>query len=192
MVENAEQAALAVKWSKYAPLGRRGCGPLRAEYTHRANEYFDQANDWITVVAQMESLESVRNIEEIVRVPGLDAVFMGLDDLRQSMGLLGVRDHPDLDERVEEIFRAAREAGMAFGTFVDSAEVCRSWDRSGRQAHDSGLGPGVLAARPGSGNGTLEGAGPVRPRILTPFPGRPSPPSAVCTHKPFTWGQSRY
>ena len=133
MVENAEQAALAVKWSKYAPVGRRGCGPLRAEYTHRVNDYFDQANDWITVVAQMESLESVSNIEEIVRVPGLDAVFMGLDDLRQSMGLLGVRDHPDLDERVEEIFRAAREAGMAFGTFVDSAEVCRSWiDRGAR------------------------------------------------------------
>ena len=77
MVENAEQAALAVKWSKYAPVGRRGCGPLRAEYTHRVNDYFAQANDWITVVAQMKSLESVSNIEEIVRVPGLDAVFMG-------------------------------------------------------------------------------------------------------------------
>ena len=131
MVENAEQAALAVKWSKYAPLGRRGCGPLRAEYTHRANDYYAQANDWVTVVAQMESLESVRNIEEIVRVPGLDAVFMGLDDLRQSMGLLGVRDHPELDQKVEEIFQAARVAGMAFGTFVDSAEACRSWIERG-------------------------------------------------------------
>ncbi len=127
MVENAEQAALAVKWSKYAPLGRRGCGPLRAEYTHRTNEYFAQANDQVTVVAQMESLESVRNIEQIVRVAGLDAVFMGLDDLRQSMGLLGVRDHPELDEKVEEIFRAARGAGMPFGTFVGSAAACRSW-----------------------------------------------------------------
>lgn len=127
MVENAEQAALAAKWSKYAPLGRRGCGPLRAEYTHRVDEYFAEANDRITVVAQMESLESVRNIEEIVRVPGLDAVFMGLDDLRQSMGLLGVRDHPELDRKVDEIFRAARQAGMPFGTFVGSAEACRSW-----------------------------------------------------------------
>ena len=55
--------------------------------------------------------------------------FMGMDDLRQSMGLLGVRDHPELDEdeKVEEIFGAARVAGMPFGTFVGSAEACRSW-----------------------------------------------------------------
>lgn len=132
MIQNADQVATAVRWSKYAPQGLRGYGPLRADhYLIQADEYRRQANDLITVIAQIESVQAVDAIQEIVRVPGLDGVFMGTDDLSQSMGILGQPEHPALIANINRVFDAAQEARVAYGTFVRRAEQCRPWIERG-------------------------------------------------------------
>ena len=132
MIQNADQVAAAVKWSKYAPQGLRGYGPLRAfHYMMQADEYRRDANAVTTVIAQIESLDAVHSIQEIVSVPGLDGVFMGTSDLSQSMGILGEEEHPELIANVNRVFDAAQEAGVAYGTFVRRASQCRPWIERG-------------------------------------------------------------
>jgi 2-keto-3-deoxy-L-rhamnonate aldolase RhmA len=133
-VDTPEQIAQTVEWSRYAPEGKRGYGPLRADrYSLRRADYIREANDLVTVIAQIESVQAIENIDKIAATPGLDAMFMGMDDLRQSMGTLGCPDSEELPKMVDHVFDAARKAGIVFGTFVRSAEQCQSWiDRGAR------------------------------------------------------------
>ena len=148
MVQNADQVAAAVRWSKYAPQGLRGYGPLRADhYTLRADLYREDANAVTTVIAQIESLEAVECIREIVNVPGLDGVFMGIDDLSQSMGILGEPEHPDLIANVNRVFDAAQGGGRGLRDLRAAGGTVPALDRAGGAPHDHRLGYGVLGGR---------------------------------------------
>lgn len=71
----------------------------------------DQAHDELVLMLQCEHVEAVRNLEEIVTVPGIDAIFIGPNDLAASAGHLERMDHPEVQAllaRIEEV--AARHA----------------------------------------------------------------------------------
>ena len=113
MVNTAEQAELAVRWMRYPPLGARSLGIARAQgYGLRLREYLQSANDRLVLVAQAESAEAVHNIEAIVRVPGIDAVFVGPYDLAGSLGHPGEPGHEEVCGAIERIAQACRAAGM--------------------------------------------------------------------------------
>ncbi|TIU55865.1 MAG: 4-hydroxy-2-oxovalerate aldolase, partial [Mesorhizobium sp.] len=77
-VSTAEQAAMAVKASRYPPLGERGVGPGRAAgYGYRIPEYLAAANERIVVAVQVETAEGLANIEAIAAVDGVDLIFVG-------------------------------------------------------------------------------------------------------------------
>lgn len=69
------------------------------------------------VVVQAESREAVADIEAIVRVPGVDAVFVGPYDLTASLGIPGQFDHPDFHAALGAIRDAGRAAAMPLGIF---------------------------------------------------------------------------
>jgi len=124
-VETAEQAAEAVRLARYAPAGERGMGLARAHrYGFALREYVAAANDAIAVIVQAEHFRAVENIDEIVAVPGLDAVFLGPFDLSASLGHPGELDHPQVVAAIEHVTRRCQAAGMRLGYFgVDAHAV---------------------------------------------------------------------
>ncbi len=126
LVNSADAARAVVSQSKYPPLGTRSVGPGRAQgYGLRFSEYFQTANDKTAVVIQIEHKDAVANLEEILAVPGIDAVFIGPYDLSASMGLLGQLNHPDVLATIESIRAACRRVHMPFAILCGNAEQAR-------------------------------------------------------------------
>lgn len=127
-VHTAEQAALAVQWARYPPLGKRGMGVYRANhYGFQVSEYLQQAAEQSVVVVQAESREAVRNIDAIVQTPGLDAVLIGPYDLSASLGHPGELSHPEFTAAVERITSACQSARLPLGIFAMNTEAARPY-----------------------------------------------------------------
>ena len=132
MVNTAEQAECAVRWTRYPPAGARSLGIARAQgYGLRLQEYLRAANEEIALVVQAESAEAVGNIEAIVGVPGVDAVFVGPFDLAGSLGHPGEPDHEEVRGAVELIEQACKAVGMPLGIFGLTAEAVRPYIERG-------------------------------------------------------------
>lgn len=118
-VNTAAEAAAIVARAKFPPQGQRGVGVSRANgYGYEVGPYVARANAEIAVIVQAEHVEAVRNIEEIVKVPGLDAIFVGPYDLSASMGKVGQLDDPEVVAAITRIADAALGAGLALGYFA--------------------------------------------------------------------------
>ena len=132
MVNSAEHAAQVVRWAKYAPLGARGVGVGRAHgYGFAFQEYVSRANDDTVVVVQAEHIDAVNNMEAIVQVAGVDAVFVGPYDLSASLGHLGEVTHPEAVSAIEHVTQVCRAAHMPLGIFGMSAEAVRPYIEGG-------------------------------------------------------------
>ena len=125
-VNSAEAAAKVVDYAKYAPEGNRGIGISRAHgYGLRFQEYLQSANENVTVVLQAEHRDAVANIEEIVQVPGIDAILIGPYDLSASLGIPGQIDDPAVTESIDRVTEACQAAGMRLGVFGLTAEAIK-------------------------------------------------------------------
>ena len=126
MIETAEQLELAMAWAHYPPKGCRGVGYCRAnEHGRRFDEYLAESAD-IFMVAQIEHTKAVDNLEDILALPGLDAIMVGPYDLSGSMGITGQLNHPAMAEAMNRIAALAKHADVPMGTHVvvpDPAEL---------------------------------------------------------------------
>jgi len=120
-VNNKEEAEMAVKATRYAPNGLRGCGPRRAAMFDP--DYLQTADDEILVICQIETKEAVENIEEIVSVEGVDVSYIGPADLSASYGHLGNQSHPDVQKAIDRVFDATKAAGKATGVHQASGKT---------------------------------------------------------------------
>ena len=113
-IDTAEQAAEAVRLSKFTPEGTRGaCPGVRANhYGAGGPEYYEEANRSTAVIPLVESPEGVRNFDEILRVPGLTAVFLGPVDLSVAMGLKGDLSAPEVRQALLTMVEKARRANV--------------------------------------------------------------------------------
>jgi 2-keto-3-deoxy-L-rhamnonate aldolase RhmA len=109
---------------KFPPEGTRGVGLARAHGYSEAgrDEYLKNANDEILIVIQVEHITAVNNIDRILAVEGIDAVYIGPSDLSASMGLLGQCEHPSVVEVIERVRAAARRAGIPLGIPANKTE----------------------------------------------------------------------
>src|SRR5437667_997999 len=90
MVNTPDDAARAVAATRYAPAGCRGVGLARAQgYGTSFQEYLKWQSDGPIVIAQIEHRDAVDRLEDILRVPGVDAFIVGPYDLSCSMGIPG-------------------------------------------------------------------------------------------------------
>lgn len=109
MVNSGDDARRAVEAAKYPPTGVRGFGYCRANaHGESFAEYAAHANDEITVIAQVEHIESVNAVDTILDVAGIDGVFIGPYDLSGSMGITGQLDHPRMQEAKARVLAACR------------------------------------------------------------------------------------
>jgi len=124
-----EEAERAVEICKYPPQGRRsiGGGLHALNFRTTAAEYYRRANDEILVIVQAEHVEAVENCDEIFRVPGLDGMFVGPNDLLSSMHKTPAMetDDPEFVEALRHLRETAVRHGIAPGIHTGDAEMAR-------------------------------------------------------------------
>ena len=122
MISTRGQAESFVGACRYPPAGYRSYGPYRAAL-YGGEDYTDHADETIVTIAMIETREALDNLEGILDVTGLDAVFVGPSDLGQSLGYgPGVdREEPEVVEAMGRVLAAATERGLAAGIFTGSS-----------------------------------------------------------------------
>jgi len=122
-VNTADEAARFVAACRYAPAGVRSVGPLRAAL-YAGADYVARANDTVLAIAQIETATALAHVNEIARVPGLDMLFVGPNDLGLSMGRVATSDQTDpvVVEAIDAVLAAARMAGIHAGIYCRAPE----------------------------------------------------------------------
>ncbi len=125
MVNTRADAAAAVASCRYAPAGRRSVGPTRVRIGRP--DYFDGADDYVLCIPMIETAEAVANIDDILSVDGIDAIYVGPSDLAVSLGVGGPglhNDHPDFAEALATVEASCRRHDVVPGihTNVDLLE----------------------------------------------------------------------
>jgi 2-keto-3-deoxy-L-rhamnonate aldolase RhmA len=118
MVKTSEEAEKAVKSAHYPPLGSRSVGVSRAQgYGSQFNNYVFEKSKRVNILIQIENIEAVRNLESILEVKGISAIFIGPYDLSASMGYIGKVDHPEVKDAINKIKLACKKAAIPWGIF---------------------------------------------------------------------------
>jgi 2-keto-3-deoxy-L-rhamnonate aldolase RhmA len=133
--ETVSQAKALVTYSKYYPMGNRGVSLLRThtgfEKIDSATEYMNKVNEENILMVQIESPTAVENINNLLDVEGIDAAFVGPNDLSQSMGIMGQTDNPQFIAAVDKVIDAARRRGKFSGIHMMSVETLQPWIEKG-------------------------------------------------------------
>src|SRR5437016_5973624 len=127
MVNTREEAQQVVSWCKYPPVGTRSIGGAFAPYgfgTTDRDRYYQQANDQILVIVQIESPQALHNLDAILSVPGVDVAFFGPSDLHAQMGLPPSIDgaEPEFVAALDRIKATAGRYNVATGMFSSGGE----------------------------------------------------------------------
>jgi 2-keto-3-deoxy-L-rhamnonate aldolase RhmA len=115
-INTKEEAELAVKMTKYPPIGFRGVGLARAQgYGVNFDDYIKNANSDGLLIVQIEHKDAVKNIEEILSVEGIDGTFIGPYDLSMSLGVPGQLSHPSVLDAQKKVLEATLAHGLIAG-----------------------------------------------------------------------------
>ncbi len=130
MVNSRAEAEAVVEAARYRPIGKRSIGGSLhgANFDTDPSTYYAKANDEILVVIMAEHVDAVDRADEIFSVPGIDAVFIGPNDLHASMGQPPTFDSGNKQycDAVEHIRATAKKHGVASGIHVvDAAQAQR-------------------------------------------------------------------
>ena len=129
MVTTRAEAEAAVAATRYHPSGNRSVGGSLhcLGFQASAAEYYARANDEILVVLQTEHVRAVENAEAICSVPGVDAIFIGPNDLLQSMGRTPAMEtnDPEFVSALRHLRETAKKHDVAPGLHTSSVEAVR-------------------------------------------------------------------
>lgn len=128
-VQTPEEAANAVRYTRYPPQGVRGvAGSTRSSGYGRIKDYFKRVHDELCVLVQVETRLAVSNLDAIAAVEGIDGVFIGPNDLAADLGYLGNWQHPEVWKVMEDAAKRILKAGKAPGILVGEADGRRCLD----------------------------------------------------------------
>jgi 4-hydroxy-2-oxoheptanedioate aldolase len=126
MVNTVEEAKTAIAAAKYPPTGNRSIGGSipALNYQTTAGEYYKRSNDEVLVVLQTESPEGVDNAEEIYSLPGVDAIFVGPNDLFWQMRPEDGSDPTpeEFEAMLQRILAAGKKTGTPVGIHLQTIE----------------------------------------------------------------------
>jgi 2-dehydro-3-deoxyglucarate aldolase/4-hydroxy-2-oxoheptanedioate aldolase len=133
-VESVELLEKAVSWTRFPSLGVRGFGLTIQQVNYEPvsmPQIIEHINQHTLVVMQIETRRAVEMREELLSVPGIDAVFIGPADLSISLGVPGEFEHPVLLEAMEAVRDTCVRRGIAPGTQTRSPELAKFWKERG-------------------------------------------------------------
>jgi 2-dehydro-3-deoxyglucarate aldolase/4-hydroxy-2-oxoheptanedioate aldolase len=129
MVESADEARLLVQSAKYPPIGRRGAAFSIAHDEYRTDpipEIVRSSNDEVLLIVQIETVNGLKNLDDIAKVPEIDVLWIGLYDLSNSMGIPGQMQHPDVQNAIDRVIAACHKNGKVPAVLVTSVEEGRA------------------------------------------------------------------
>ena len=145
-VSTREEAAAAVSYVRYQPVGVRGvAGTTRASRFGRVKDYATRAHEEICLLVQLETQRALDNLEAICAVEGVDGVFIGPADLHASLGHTGEIANPQVKPLIDEAIRRIRKCGRAPGILTPSEADARNWLDCGALFVAVGADVGILA-----------------------------------------------
>tara|TARA_R110000824_G_scaffold288508_6_gene476899 strand:- start:60 stop:869 length:810 start_codon:yes stop_codon:yes gene_type:complete len=135
MVESAQQAERLVSAMHYPPRGNRGVGTAlaRAARWNRIENYFTEVDEQLCLLIQVESVTALENLDDILKVEGIDGVFIGPADLAASMGHLGNPSHPEVIDAVTDAIGKIKKSGRAAGTLATTKTMASTYEAAGAQ-----------------------------------------------------------
>ena len=118
-ISSKDEVKKAVSATRYPPIGNRGVGLDRAQgYGTKFNEYLDWQKEGPVVIAQIENIKAIGNLQEIFSEKGLDGFLIGPYDLSCSMGIPGDFKNPKFIDVVNYILDEGKKSGLAIGTHI--------------------------------------------------------------------------
>jgi 4-hydroxy-2-oxoheptanedioate aldolase len=149
LIESVQDVRRCVEACRYPPAGRRSYGPNRAALIGGAG-YFESANADVLCIPMIETRPALEAVEELVSVPGVDAVYVGPNDLSLALGQPPGADNPDpYQSAYRRIAELCDRAGIAAGIHAN-AKLCAKHQETGYRmitvsADSSALVRGVAA-----------------------------------------------
>jgi len=121
-VNTEADARRAVEAARYPPKGLRGAGPRRAAMYGLDRNYMADAERNVMIVVQIETPQAVENAEEILKVDGVNAFFIGPRDLSVSMGVQDRRNDQSFDLAIKKVLEVGKRLGVPGGIMCHSTE----------------------------------------------------------------------
>lgn len=147
MIESAEQAAEMVRAVRYAPAGKRGVGAAlaRASSFSRIPDYLQTADEEICLLLQVESRAGLAALDDILKVDGVDGVFIGPADLAADLGHRGNPGHVEVQRHVEAALHTIMDAGKPAGILSSNLSLSQRYVEMGARFVAIGSDVGILA-----------------------------------------------
>jgi 2-dehydro-3-deoxyglucarate aldolase len=131
MVETADAAHYAVRATRYPPTGNRGVSvSTRSNRFGLQKDYFEKINDSICLIVQIESVLGINNVEEIAKIPGVDCLFIGPQDVAAALGYLANPQAKEVQVAIKDLTKQIRSLGKTVGILAGNAaqaKVYRDW-----------------------------------------------------------------
>jgi 2-keto-3-deoxy-L-rhamnonate aldolase RhmA len=123
LIRDAAEARAVVAAAKYPPAGERGFGILYVdEHEGDVAGYMRRANDELMVIAMVETVGALDDLEALAATPGIDVLWVGHFDLTASMGIAGDFADPRYADALAAVVEACERHGIAAGISTDTAD----------------------------------------------------------------------
>jgi 4-hydroxy-2-oxoheptanedioate aldolase len=148
MVNSAAEAAEAAAACRFPPAGARSWGPMWAPVRPDGAPLPEEQNAATICLVMVETPAGVAAIEEIVRVDGVDGVYIGPNDLALGCGhgRATYRDSPAVDELIQRLVTTCRDAGVVAGLHCSDVDMAAHWADRGVRVLTVGQDLGLLRA----------------------------------------------
>lgn len=148
MINTRQQAEALVQACKYPPRGFRSFGPVRASI-YAGADYAERANSDLVVMPMIETAQALENLDEILSVPGVDAIYVGPADLSLALGCRPRLDQtdPPVVKAQQQIVEACKRHGVVAGIHNATAEYALQMIAAGYQFVTLASDSRFLAAR---------------------------------------------
>jgi 4-hydroxy-2-oxoheptanedioate aldolase len=147
-VQSADEARAAVASTRYPPHGIRGVsGNMRANGFSRIKDYTQTYHTEQCVIVQLESPKAIAAIEEIGAIDGIDAMFIGPNDLAANMGLFGQPGAPEVRQAIADAVTRIKKTGKAAGMLNFNVAEARDLFKAGCDFVAVGSDTSILARR---------------------------------------------
>ncbi|MCF7528673.1 HpcH/HpaI aldolase family protein [Neisseria lisongii] len=132
-VESGEEAEQIMYWASYPSRGNRGMGAgvVRASRFGRYPDYQQRIENETMIMLQIESKKGMENLDDIVKTPGVGAIFLGPVDLAVDMGHGLNIFHPEVVEKMEYAIKRIQELGVPVGTIAVTPEQAKHYAEMG-------------------------------------------------------------
>lgn len=134
-VDTPEQVRNIVQWSKYYPDGKRSYGMRHTLINQSGNTnkelYIKQANEKITLLIQVESQESIFNLESMLSEPYIDGIIVGPADLSMDIGLIGDYTNEKFVNLVNKTLSICLNKKKGFGIHFSEVALIKTWKMKG-------------------------------------------------------------